>query len=223
MPSPRLGTAVRAGGIVAPGRSGRRPRRRRRWRRAARWWRGSARRLGGPAPARRRCRPRRRPTELPAAGAARGSDSAAGQQRWREATERFDGRQSGNRTAHLPGRGWAVSDGEEPSSTPPTLPRGCCMVARTERSPGFGPSLAFPVSQWRHERSAGLEGAVPVTVAGPRRYCTGFRASPFACSFVQQRSVYRLSAPAARAASSGLKPRRPAYHATPADARPRPA
>src|SRR3712207_4421616 len=25
------------------------------------------------------------------------------------------------------------------------------MVARTERSPGFGPPLAFPVSQWRCE------------------------------------------------------------------------
>lgn len=26
------------------------------------------------------------------------------------------------------------------------------MVARTERSPGSGRPLAFPVSQWRHER-----------------------------------------------------------------------
>ena len=49
------------------------------------------------------------------------------------------------------------------------------MVARTERSPGFGPPLAFPVAQWRHERSD-----APVTVAGPRRRHTGFRASPFA-------------------------------------------
>ena len=33
------------------------------------------------------------------------------------------------------------------------------MVARTERSPGFGPSLAFPVAQWRRERSgAPVEG-----------------------------------------------------------------
>src|SRR5215213_2395563 len=59
------------------------------------------------------------------------------------------------------------------------------LVARTERSPGFGPSLAFPVDpegapQWRRERRVGLTEAVPVTVAGPHRCCTGFRASPFA-------------------------------------------
>jgi hypothetical protein len=46
------------------------------------------------------------------------------------------------------------------------------MVAREQRSPGFGPSLAFPVAQWRRER-----GYAPVTVAGPRRIHTGFRAS----------------------------------------------
>ena len=40
---------------------------------------------------------------------------------------------------------------DERATYPP--PR-VCMVARTERSPGFGPSLAFPVSQWRRERSA---------------------------------------------------------------------
>jgi hypothetical protein len=59
------------------------------------------------------------------------------------------------------------------------------LVARTERSPGFGPSLAFPVDpygapQWHRERRVGLPEAVPVTVAGPHRCCTGFRASPFA-------------------------------------------
>ena len=54
------------------------------------------------------------------------------------------------------------------------------LVARTERSPGFGPSLAFPVAQWRRERRVGLIEAVPVTVAGPHRCYTGFRASPFA-------------------------------------------
>jgi len=49
------------------------------------------------------------------------------------------------------------------------------MVARTERSPGSGRPLAFPVSQWRHERVT-----MPDTVAGPRRTFTGFRVSPFA-------------------------------------------
>jgi hypothetical protein len=54
------------------------------------------------------------------------------------------------------------------------------MVARTERSPGFGPPLAFPVSQWLMSGvSAGSIRQMPVTVAGPRRHQTGFRASPF--------------------------------------------
>ena len=53
------------------------------------------------------------------------------------------------------------------------------MVARTERSPGFGTPLAFPVAQWRLEWSAWRKGQAPVTVAGPRRYCTGFRVAPF--------------------------------------------
>jgi hypothetical protein len=53
------------------------------------------------------------------------------------------------------------------------------MVARTERSPGFGTPLAFPVAQWRLEWSAWPEGQAPVTVAGPRRYYTGFRVAPF--------------------------------------------
>ena len=60
--------------------------------------------------------------------------------------------------------------------TPPVPPPRELVVARTERSPGFGPPLAFPVSQWRRERSN-----LPVTVAGPRRICTGFRKSAFAC------------------------------------------
>ena len=54
------------------------------------------------------------------------------------------------------------------------------LVARTERSPGFGPSLAFPVAQWRVSEDVASAEAVPVTVAGPHRCCTGFRASPFA-------------------------------------------
>ena len=53
------------------------------------------------------------------------------------------------------------------------------MVARTERSPGFGTPLAFPVSQWLREWSAWLYNQAPVTVAGPRRVCTGFRVAPF--------------------------------------------
>ena len=44
------------------------------------------------------------------------------------------------------------------------------MVARARGLLASGPSLAFPVAQWRCER-----GVVPVTVAGPRRNCTGFR------------------------------------------------
>jgi hypothetical protein len=40
--------------------------------------------------------------------------------------------------------GWATGQRHQPS------PEGF-MVARTERSPGFGTPLAFPVSQWRAE------------------------------------------------------------------------
>jgi hypothetical protein len=59
----------------------------------------------------------------------------------------------------------------DPHSCHRSLPPRVNEVARAERSPGFGPSLAFPVSQWRVERG----GWLPVTVAGPRRICTGFR------------------------------------------------
>ena len=41
------------------------------------------------------------------------------------------------------------------------------MVARTARSPDFGTPLAFPVSQWRSEWRAWLEGQVPYR-GGPR-------------------------------------------------------
>jgi hypothetical protein len=40
--------------------------------------------------------------------------------------------------------GWATGQRHQPS------PEGF-MVARTERSPGFGTPLAFPVSQWLAE------------------------------------------------------------------------
>jgi hypothetical protein len=36
--------------------------------------------------------------------------------------------------------------------SPPFPPPRASVVARAERSPGFGPSLAFPVAQWRVER-----------------------------------------------------------------------
>jgi hypothetical protein len=53
-------------------------------------------------------------------------------------------------------------------------------VARTERSPGFGTSLAFPVFPVAVlSEEPGRRGQVPVTVAGPRRSFTGFRVAPF--------------------------------------------
>ena len=68
------------------------------------------------------------------------------------------------------------------------------MVARTERSPGFGTPLAFPVSQWRAEwRAWPMMARVPVTVAGPRRCSTGFRVAPFV--FLQFFCWASLSAP----------------------------
>src|SRR5207247_5746232 len=51
-------------------------------------------------------------------------------------------------------------------------------VARTERSPDFGRAAGlpgFPVASSRYD--------LPVTVAGPRRTCTGFRGSPFAYDY----------------------------------------
>src|SRR5690606_28612162 len=63
------------------------------------------------------------------------------------------------------------------SFAPPNPPPRVQQVARTERSPGFGSPSAFPPDyrQWLSGWSK-----LPVTVAGPRRTCTGFRASAFA-------------------------------------------
>ena len=90
-------------------------------------------------------------------------------------------RSVGNRNRPSPEvGGWAMSDGRGPSSAPPTLPRGCSwwrerrgLLASGLRSPSRFPSGV--VSE------VPAVGAVPVTVAGPRRIFTGFRASPFAC------------------------------------------
>src|SRR5690242_5595292 len=60
------------------------------------------------------------------------------------------------------------------------------MVARTERSPGFGAPLAFPVTQWLMSGVPDLAVKLPVTVAGPRRHFTGFRVAPFVISIVRQ-------------------------------------
>ena len=76
------------------------------------------------------------------------------------------------------------------------------MVARAERSPGSGPPLAFPVAQWRCERSV-----LPVTVAGPRRILTGFRASALATvSVVAKLCLGRLRSKPRRQISLELFP-----------------
>jgi hypothetical protein len=67
---------------------------------------------------------------------------------------------------------------EAPSARHRPSPEGC-VVARTERSPGFGTPLAFPVAQWRCEWRLASDARCPVTVAGPRRIYTGFRVAPF--------------------------------------------
>jgi len=51
------------------------------------------------------------------------------------------------------------------------------QVARTERSPGFGLPARLP--EFLHSVAVSRYD-MPVTVAGPRRICTGFRISPFA-------------------------------------------
>src|SRR4029077_10220248 len=71
-------------------------------------------------------------------------------------------------------RGW---DGRTPGDTagpesPPCPPPRVSVVARVRRSPGFGPSLAFPVSQWRVSEMMML---VTGAASQPRRI--GFRAS----------------------------------------------
>ena len=74
-----------------------------------------------------------------------------------------------------------VCEGRGPSSAPPTLPRGCSwwrerrgLLASDLRPPSRFPSGVVS------EVTAPKSGTVPVTVAGPRRLFTGFRASPFA-------------------------------------------
>src|SRR3954462_13084451 len=64
----------------------------------------------------------------------------------------------------------------------------------------YSPSR-FPSGE---EWSAGLKGRLPVTVAGPRRYCTGFRVAPFV--FVCTAAlVYRLRHLAAREDGNGWR------------------
>jgi hypothetical protein len=68
----------------------------------------------------------------------------------------------------------------EPRGSATDPPPRVCWVARTERSPGFGTSLAFPVFPVAIvSEEPGHGGQVPVTVAGPRRVSTGFRVAPF--------------------------------------------
>src|SRR3954453_6064773 len=95
------------------------------------------------------------------------------------------------------------SMGEEPSCTPPTPPRG--FVRWHERrgllAPGLHSPSRFPSGD---EWSAGLEGRLPVTVAGGRRGCSGFRVAPFV--FVCTAGlVYRLRHLAAREDRSGWR------------------
>jgi hypothetical protein len=53
----------------------------------------------------------------------------------------------------MDGSRWALRHATNP---PPRV----FAVARTERSPGFGPPLAFPVSQWRLSGVPGRKGQV---------------------------------------------------------------
>src|SRR6476660_7701646 len=72
-----------------------------------------------------------------------------------------------------------MRDGNQAADTPPTLPRGYTwwrerrgLLASGLRSPS-----RFTSGVVREDRPSRV---VPVTVAVPHRYCTGFRASPFA-------------------------------------------
>src|SRR5207248_7499707 len=63
-------------------------------------------------------------------------------------------------------------------AAPPSLPRGNCRWRERRRLLAPGERPAFPGIT-----PSGIEPLqLPVTVAGPRRTCTGFRKSPFACN-----------------------------------------
>ncbi len=77
-------------------------------------------------------------------------------------------------------------------------------VARMARSPGFGTPLAFPVSQWRSEWRAWPRMArYPLQWRGRAGFAPASE-NPHSCGLqlIQQRLVYWLDAPDARAVSN---------------------
>src|SRR4051812_18872113 len=84
-----------------------------------------------------------------------------------------------NETAHPEIEGWAVNDGRSPIGHATDPPPRVFAVARRRGllASGLHSPSRFPSGVL----SGGLtrEGRVPVTVAGPRRTCTGFRVAPF--------------------------------------------
>ena len=74
---------------------------------------------------------------------------------------------------------------EHATNPPPRV----CMVARTERSPGFGPPLAFPVSQWRMSGAPASRAGCPLQWRGRAGIAPASEQSPFAyfdCSAAAQ-------------------------------------
>lgn len=81
---------------------------------------------------------------------------------------------------------------ENSVGTPPTLPRGLVwwherrgLLASGLHSPSRLPSGVL-------SGAPGLKGQAPVTVAGPRRYCTGFRVAPFVLVQLYRRASLRI-------------------------------
>ena len=117
-------------------------------------------------------------------------------------------------SAHPSTKEWAVSDGARPSGHATDPPPRAFMVARTERSPGFGTPLAFPVSQWRSEWRAWPTGPGTRYSGGAAPVLHRLPSSPVrVASVFPQRLVYdAVRPPQGHASSSALSRARSARY-----------
>jgi hypothetical protein len=96
------------------------------------------------------------------------------------------------------------SDGARPIEHATDPPPRAFMVARTERSPGFGTPLAFPVSQWRFEWSSwpmraryplqwrGRAGIAPASEQAPFVLLQLFRSGSLSARFAGRKGCLQL-------------------------------
>ena len=178
MPSPRLGTLRRFGRIVAPFRAA--DDRRAGADREEQLSRGGDERHDAP-----RHGPQSTVSPASSTAIAAAPAEAAGRQATAPtssaASARWIDTEAGNENRPSSGRGRAVHDGGMTrSKRHRPSPEGTAGGANGEVSwlRAFARLPGCPVACERNCRSS-FE-TVPVTVAGPHRYCTGFRASPFA-------------------------------------------